>query len=188
MSSTKSPLRKPIPGFPGHEADTDGNIWSCLKVKGFGRPNGGTYSYKSSEWKKMKISKFQSGYSKITLRNNGKRKTFRVHRLVLETFVGPCPKGMQACHNNGVRTDNRLENLRWDTCKNNHEDKKRHGTTGAPRGINAWNHVFTEKQVRVIKWALYYGVPQIYLVRVFKCSRNAIFKISKGKTWSHILI
>lgn len=42
-----------------------------------------------------------------------------VHRLVLESFVGPCPEGMEACHANGNGFDNRVENLRWDTHENN---------------------------------------------------------------------
>lgn len=50
-----------------------------------------------------------------------------IHRLVLEAFVGPCPEGMETCHNNGVRTDNRLENLRWDTSSANNDDIVKHG-------------------------------------------------------------
>ncbi len=51
-----------------------------------------------------------------------------VHRLVLEAFIGQCPDGMECCHNNGVRNDNRLSNLRWDTTSANMFDKQRHGT------------------------------------------------------------
>lgn len=47
-----------------------------------------------------------------------------IHKLVLEAFVGERPSGMQACHGNGDKTDNRLVNLRWDTVKANHRDKK----------------------------------------------------------------
>jgi len=35
---------------------------------------------------------------------------------------------MECCHNNGIKTDCKLENLRWDTRKNNHKDQKIHGT------------------------------------------------------------
>jgi hypothetical protein len=56
-----------------------------------------------------------SGYRIINLALQGARKTYKVHRLVLTAFVGPCPGGMQAAHLNGVRTDNRLENLSWVT-------------------------------------------------------------------------
>lgn len=51
-----------------------------------------------------------------------------VHRLVLEAFVGPCPKGMQCRHLNGIPTDNRLENLRWGTPSEDNYDRVRHGT------------------------------------------------------------
>lgn len=56
-----------------------------------------------------------------------------VHRLVLEAFVGPCPDGMEACHGDGVRTNNALRNLRWDTRSENHRDKVRHGTHSETR-------------------------------------------------------
>jgi len=59
---------------------------------------------------------------------NAEAKQFYIHRLVLSEFVGPCPAGMEGCHNDGNAFNNRVENLRWDTCKNNHNDKKKHGT------------------------------------------------------------
>lgn len=55
-------------------------------------------------------------------------RTVAVHRLVLEAFVGPCPPGMECCHNNGVASDNRLCNLRWDTSSENKYDWVRSGT------------------------------------------------------------
>jgi len=38
----------------------------------------------------------------------------RIDHLVLETFRGPCPTDYACQHCNGVNTDNRLVNLRWD--------------------------------------------------------------------------
>lgn len=55
-------------------------------------------------------------------------KAVLVHRLVLIAFVGAPEQGMEACHNNGVRTDNKLENLRWDTRSANQMDRRKHGT------------------------------------------------------------
>ena len=49
-----------------------------------------------------------------------------VHRLVLETFVGPRPDGMEARHLNGDCQDNRVENLIWGTPLENGADKIRH--------------------------------------------------------------
>lgn len=67
------------------------------------------------------------GYHRVSLNAFGSRQTRKVHRLVLEAFVGPCPDGMMACHNNGIRNDNRIENLRWDTGSSNMYDRVRHG-------------------------------------------------------------
>ena len=50
-----------------------------------------------------------------------------VHLLVLEAFVGPRPEGLICCHINDVRHDNRLENLKWGTYKENSEDAQRNG-------------------------------------------------------------
>ncbi|MGH8035083.1 MAG: HNH endonuclease signature motif containing protein, partial [Lysobacterales bacterium] len=52
----------------------------------------------------------------------------KVHRLVLEAFVGPCPDGMVGCHNDGDTRNNRLSNRRWDTPGSNNRDKQVHGT------------------------------------------------------------
>lgn len=57
-------------------------------------------------------------------------RTFRVHLLVLEAFVGPRPDGHVACHSDDVYTNNTLSNLRWDLPAANYEDQKRNGKSG----------------------------------------------------------
>jgi hypothetical protein len=80
------------------------------------------------------------GYRVVSLADSSTRKLRKVHRLVLEAFVGPCPPEMEGCHGNGVRSDNRLENLRWGTKSDNNTDRVTHGThhhtrkTHCPRG------------------------------------------------------
>lgn len=64
------------------------------------------------------------GYLRVGLPHADKR----IHRLVLEAFVGPCPEGMEACHNDGNPANNHLGNLRWDTPSANNYDQVRHGT------------------------------------------------------------
>ena len=67
-----------------------------------------------------------------------------IHHLVLESFVGPCPLGMQACHNNGDKTDNRSANLRWDTPSSNNRDQVKHGTNfNASKTDCAQGHEYT---------------------------------------------
>lgn len=71
----------------------------------------------------------RSGYVQYVLSVRGKVTYEYAHSLVLEAFVSPRPSGMDSCHWNGVRDDNRLENLRWDTRTGNFADKIRHGTS-----------------------------------------------------------
>ena len=80
------------------------------------------------------------GHQLVYLRQGGRTRTLRVHRLVMEAFVGPCPDGREVCHNNGDPSDNRRANLRYDTRSANVLDAVRHGThpmaikTHCPRG------------------------------------------------------
>lgn len=45
-----------------------------------------------------------------------------VHRIIWETFYGEIPEGYQIDHINTIRDDNRLENLRLVSCKENHNN------------------------------------------------------------------
>jgi len=84
----------------------------------------------------LKPMKNADGYIRVKIK---KRLVF-VHILVLEAFVGPKPVGMQCCHNNNVRDDNRLVNLRWDTPKNNVHDRRFHGTYQYDERNPNWKH------------------------------------------------
>lgn len=68
-----------------------------------------------------------STYAKVAIFLNGERKMVSVHVLVLETFVGPKPEGMESLHKNGDPLDNRASNLRWGTKKENWADRRAHG-------------------------------------------------------------
>jgi hypothetical protein len=104
---------KPIPDYPGYFATTDGIIYSYKKGK---------------ELLKLKQAKNWAGYVLVSLRVNGKSCARTVHSLVLSTFSGPRPIGYSGAHLNGKRDDNRLENLKWVTTKENETHKRIHGT------------------------------------------------------------
>ena len=61
------------------------------------------------------ICKTRDGYLIV----NTKIGSNLVHRIIYETFVGPIPDGMEIDHINAIRDDNRLENLRLVTHKDN---------------------------------------------------------------------
>lgn len=90
------------------------------------------------------------GYMRLRLSRPGLGVTGKVHRLVTLAFVGPCPDGMEVCHNNGRKTDNRLENLRYDTSSASGLDKIRHGTDHNVRRTHCrHDHPFSPQNTRI---------------------------------------
>jgi hypothetical protein len=69
------------------------------------------------------------GYMQLCLSDvNKKRHNIRVHIVVAQTFLGFPDPGLIVCHFNDIKTDNRLDNLRYDTQKSNILDAQRNGT------------------------------------------------------------
>ena len=69
--------------------------------------------------RKIKQHKKQSGYCEVALLKNNKHKFFLVHRLVAKTFIPNPENKPQVNHKNGVKTDNRVQNLEWVTLSEN---------------------------------------------------------------------
>jgi Mor family transcriptional regulator len=112
------------------------------------------------------------------------RKTFYVCHLVLRTFVGPCPKGMEACHRNGKSFDDRLENLRWDTRSSNIADKFLHGTQ--PEGERHGRAKLTEMDVLQIRSEYEAGDSLVKLGTRYGVSDVVIGNIVTGKNWKRV--
>lgn len=109
----------------------------------------------------------------------------QAHRLVLFAFEGPCPKGMECCHNNGDHTDNRRENLRWDTPSNNQMDRVLHGTSN--RGERCGTHKLKEAEVQLIRRLLKAEILSQYkIAKMFKVSRSTIEMIKHKKRWGYL--
>lgn len=140
------------------------------------RPIVGHEHYEVSEYgsvrnrhtrRRLRLCRLPKGYLFACIgRNPGC--TVYVHRAVLESFVGPCPVGMQACHKDGNPSNNRIYNLRWDTHMNNELDKKKDRCT--------------PQQIKAVKTLLDNGCRPIDIARIFGMKRYTVTDI-KTRTY-----
>lgn len=65
------------------------------------------------------LSNDKDGYEKFPCRSDGKNKNFKVHRVVAMAFIPNPHNKPQVNHINGIKHDNRVENLEWSTAKEN---------------------------------------------------------------------
>ena len=169
---------KLIPGYPAYAITRDGNVWTRWNRGGRG-PRTIT-----SNWRRKSPFRSRAGYLRVELYGGEQPKHELVHRLVLLCFVGPCPHGMQGCHNNGIVNDNRVENLRWDTAKNNASDKGIHGTISV--GSRQPQAKLTEDGVRRIRAMRRNGILLREIAEVFGVSIAKVGQVTTGKNWKHV--
>lgn len=172
----------PVIDFEGlYEVSSLGRIKSICKV--IKRVYRGTQSNYVNSEKVLKPWPATNGYLCISLRKNGKTFVFRLHRIVAESFMGRCPKDMEVCHNNGIRNDTSLKNLRFDTRSNNHRDKINHQTDN--RGHRHPLSRLSESDVKKII-SLKCAKTKTEIAREFNVTVGHISEIHRGKKWGHI--
>ena len=154
-----------VKGFPKYRVSTKGKVQSKRK---------------NNSWVNLSIQTADSGHKYVNLyRGTGKGYMHQVHALVLNAFVGPCPKGMQCRHLNGKPWDNRLCNLKWGTPRENGEDRVTHDVV---------NRKMTKKSVLLArKLRKRFGTPFARLVVLLKVpvSWQGMRKAVYANTWKY---
>lgn len=166
-----------IPNFPGYSVDTNGNVYTRWKKQGRNP------AIICGIYRKMRPT-IAREYKLVTLFKNGKPYYKKVHHLVLETFVGPCPDGMEACHDNNNKLDNSSTNLYWGTKSRNYQDRRKNNTTND--GERNGRAKLTNENVLEIRRRLTNGEKQIPLSIEFGVSQNKISQIKRRVNWKHI--
>jgi len=162
---------KGIPIAPNYEVSDQGNFRKIKPSKT--GPKTGPTPYIGNR-----------GYELVGLTVDGKKKTFSVHRLVMLAHIGESCQ--QVHHKNGIKTDNRLDNLEYATPAQN----RWNGTVAIDkqyaRGDSHPNSKLNQHQVEAVHAlrSLNWSAPKI--AEVMGCTSTNIYYILKGKGWGHV--
>lgn len=146
--NASSEVWKPVVGYEGYyEVSDRGRVRSVDRI----------IICKGGQVRKLrgKIMSLQSkgdfGHLQVILQRCGEYRHWAVHQLVAVAFIGECPEGMETCHNNGIASDNRAENLRYGTKSENALDQVRHGVHNNARKTHCKRgHEFTPENTKII--------------------------------------
>lgn len=146
---------------------------------------GSVYSTRSGALRRLSQS-VHEGYLHVRIRDGGHpshEHKVPVHRLVLSTFAGARPEGMECRHLNGNALDNRLENLAWGTHKENMNDEIAQGTAACLRHGEKHNCAkLTNKEVEEIRSLKDSGMTQSEIAKRYGVTQRHVSDILNWKT------
>lgn len=181
---------KDIKGFEGlYGVTNDGRVWAYPKIW----KQGNTNSLASHTGKWMNPDK-SNGYCKVRIRKDKKTYVFYVHRLVAFAFLENTNNFPDINHKNGIKTDNRVENLEWTTDSLNMRHAASTGLWNPYqfRGSKSNWAKLTENQVHEIKrsfllakWGNKTKI-QKELAQKFNVKHGTIKSIVYGWRWKHL--
>jgi len=109
-----------------------------------------------------------------------------MHRLVVEAFIGDIPDKMQVNHKNGIRDDNRVENLEIVTASENNLHSFRELGREPLKGESHGMAKLTEYIVHEIRWLFEAGIRQYIIADHYDLDRTVIRDIVHRYRWKHI--
>jgi hypothetical protein len=157
---------RPVVGFPFYEVSDLGRL---VQLK----PNGSRRMFRCLPNK--------LGYVRVQLFHPAQR--IFVHRLVLEAFVGPFPKGYVTNHKDGNCANNRLGNLEQVTHRENVIHAVETGLLPKPVGEGNPRAKLTRANVDVIRQELEKGIRGSTLAAQYGVTPSTIRWIERGVTW-----
>ena len=163
-----------IPGHPLYYAGDDGSLWTRR------RPHYGTGTAR-----KMAPAVTKDGYLRTSISEGGKAKPILAHRLIALAFLGPCPDGYTVNHKNGIKTDNRPDNLEYVTLSDN--VRHAHANNMMPRGMQRSRAKLDDDKVRDIRRRYAEGSAGMRpLAREYGVHSSVINCVVQRRTWKHV--
>jgi hypothetical protein len=167
---------KAIPEFPGYEVSNRGLVRSYWQRGNF-----------ADKWKignepnrilKTVPAGSKKEYRAVVLCRDGHKFLRRIAPLVALVFLGPRPDGLEVCHNDGDPTNDRLDNLRYDTHKSNMEDASRQ--TQWPSGEAHAQSQHTNEFARQLRKQFGAGISTPHLAQEYNVLTQTVSNIVYG--------
>lgn len=172
---------KEVKGFEGfYEVSNIGNVRSVVRCVNHYL---GGKSLKKSVLLKKTIN--NRGYYSVILKKNSFSKCSMCHKLVLESFSTNDFNKPIVNHKNGIKTDNRLENLEWCTYSENTKHAFDNGMIYNKTKEERYNSKLTEDIVKEIRDNKL-NHKNVYYAKKYNVSKCLITNILKNKSWKNI--
>lgn len=140
-----------------------------------------------------------NGYFRVCLNKDGERRYISVHRIVATTFLGVPDSELQVNHIDGVKSNNRIDNLEWVTSKQNHHHASMMGLKAfgdrnpsrlypekRKRGPDNHKTKLTEDKVIELRRLSSEGWGCARLGRYFGITKQAARAVALRRNWKHI--
>ncbi|EAA7136706.1 helix-turn-helix domain-containing protein [Salmonella enterica subsp. enterica serovar Beaudesert] len=168
-----SETAKDIAGYEGkYSVTTDGRVYSHSRVDACGRLQKGRW---------LKPVNHSDGYLYVNLRDKGTLKKHYIHRVVAAAFIDNPNSLPQVNHINGIKSDNRVDNLEWVTGCQNMVHASKSGLLNPISGERHYCAKLTTEQVKEIRACK--SMSQREMARMYGVSKATIAGILNNKTW-----